>query len=652
MVPSLHKMRPGCGRKTGLMSILFATSLSLTGCGGGGGGDTTTPPQPPTMSAPSISLFAGELGGTRGSADGSLGQGRLNYPRGVAVDADGNVVIADTGNCSVRQLTGSVLSTILGTNAGCISFVADRAVYAQSYDLSTVATDAEGNVYFARGNNLWKKPRGGQATALPIPVVSLAFTVSQGGDIFVKQSSGLNKISPAGVTTLLARFISPNAMAVAADGVLYLAFDTAISKIAPDGTLSTFAGSLSEYGSADGLGTAARFRTIYGLAIDAVGDVYVADANKVRKITPAGLTTTLAGSDNYGAVDGVGANARFDSLWAVAVDKSGNVFAADSRNSAIRRITADGVVTTVAGTLSKTQGSVDGPAAAARFAQPEGIAIDSGGAMYVADSGNYTIRKIAPTGTVSTLAGNPSAPGLQDGVGNAATFSHPAGIAVDTLGNVFVTERFNLLIRKLSNTNEVRTIVDLIVGRRFDPRRLGSVATDRLGNLYAAVIYDQTLAKFPPTGNPIALNCGVVCSTRAVATDSAGNIFVATEGSIRRIAPDGNVVTLAGDPDGMFVDNSQKVGSRDGIGADARFFEPGALTVDSAGNIFVADTGNHTIRKVTPAGVVTTIAGKAGNSGVITGALPGLLNAPKGIAVDVAGNLFVTTENAVVKITQ
>lgn len=366
MVPSLYKMRLGCGRKIGLMSILFATSLSLTGCGGGGGGDTITPPQPPNMSTPSISLFAGELGGTPGNADGSLGQGRLYYPRGVAVDADGNVVIADTGNCSVRQLTGSILSTIVGTNAGCISFVADKAVYAQSYDLSTVATDAGGNIYFLNGVNLWKKPRGGQATALPIQVVSLAFTVSQSGDIFVNQSTGLNKISPAGVTTLLARFISPSAMAVTADGVLYLAFDTAISKMAPDGTLSTFAGSSSEYGSADGLGTAARFRTIDGLAVDAVGNVYVVDANRLRKITPAGLTTTLPGSDTYGAVDGVGANARFYSLSALAVDKSGNVFAADSGNNAIRRITPDGVVTTVAGTLSKTQGSVDGPAAAAR----------------------------------------------------------------------------------------------------------------------------------------------------------------------------------------------------------------------------------------------------------------------------------------------
>jgi hypothetical protein len=173
-----------------LLAATLFTALQLAGCGGGGGGNGDTPP-PPVTPTPSLSLFAGELGGTPGNADGT--PGRLSYPRGVAIDADGNVVIADTANCSVRQLTGSVLSTIAGSNTGCISFVADRAVFAPNYALETVAADAGGNVYFVRDSKIWKKPRGGAAIALPIEVISSSFTVSQGGDIFSTQSNGVYK---------------------------------------------------------------------------------------------------------------------------------------------------------------------------------------------------------------------------------------------------------------------------------------------------------------------------------------------------------------------------------------------------------------------------------------------------------------------------
>ncbi len=660
MITLLSSVRTYRARWAGLASaLLIFTLLGLTGCGGGGGGDNAAPPPPPppVVPTPSLSLFAGELGGVSGNADGT--PGRLSRPRGVTVDADGNVVIADTGNCSVRQLSGSVLTTIVGSNTGCVSFVADQAVLASSFDLDSVAADADGNIYFTRESKLWKKSRGGSPTALPIRVVSSAFAVSQSGDIYANQPDGVYKISPAGATTLLASYPAlagspiPRAMAVGSDGGLYVVIDSAIRKIMPDGTIITFAGSLTASGFEDGIGTAARFNSPYGLAADTAGNVYVADGGRVRKISPSGLTTTLAGSMTSGpAVDGTATNARLGSLWAIAVDKTGNLFVADQGSNAIRRINPDGSVTTVAGSLFTGGGTTDGPTGTARFSQPSGLAIDSAGSMYVADTGNFTVRKISAAGIVSTVAGTPGKPGTEDGIGGAATFAEPVGVATNVQGDVFITESFLLRVRKLSSTNEVKTVVSLVQGGRFDFRRLTSIATDRLGNLYTAILNTPALGKFPPVGEPIAVGCGADCSPRAVATDSVGNIFVATAGSIRRIAPDGTVVNLAGDPSRTGNTNSPLVGFRDGVGADARFYNPNAITVDSAGNVLVADTGNHTVRKVTPAGVVTTIAGKAGISGTTTGALPALLNSPRGIVVDAAGNLYVTTENAIVKITQ
>jgi len=238
--------------------------------------------------------------------------------------------------------------------------------------------------------------------------------------------------------------------AVDASGNVYAASvpTNEVLKITPSGIVSTFAGGGAP-GNMDGTGSAASFNQPIGLAVDAAGNVYVADSgnNEIRKITPAGAVTTLAGNGTAGNADGNGAAASFFSPSGVAIDAAGNVYVADEANNEIRKITSTGAVTTLAG--NGYPGSSDGTAFEATFNAPNGVGVDATGNVYVADSGNREIRKITLAGVVSTLAG-PRALNSNDGIGSSASFSVPAGVAVDAAGNVYVADSGKNEIRKIT----------------------------------------------------------------------------------------------------------------------------------------------------------------------------------------------------------
>jgi streptogramin lyase len=335
------------------------------------------------------------------------------------------------------------------------------------------------------------------------------------------------------------------------------------------------ASSGATHGSAAMMGEVAHFAHPRGVATDSSGNVYVADAGNgtIRKITPAGMVTTLAGTTGaVGSADGKGVAARFSGPSGVATDGNGNVYVADTDNHTIRKITAAGVVTTLAGSAGSL-GSADGIGSEARFYYPYGVATDSNGNLYVADTFNNTIRKVTPEGVVTTLAGTAGQAGKADGVGANARFNRPYGLAIGSDGTVYVADTYYNTIRTITPSGAVATLS----GSR---RREGT---------------SGTVAHFNyPFG---------------VATDSVGNVYIADTNNhaIRKITPAEEITTLAG--------TAGTEGHADGTGADARFREPFGLATDTSGNVYVADTNNHTIRKITSAGVVTTLAGTAGSPG-------------------------------------
>ena len=309
--------------------------------------------------------------------------------------------------------------------------------------------------------------------------------------------------------------------------------------------------------------------------------------------------STLAGSSSAGFADGVGAAASFNFPTLMDVAPDGAVLVADFYNHRIRRVDALGNATTLAG--SATNGNADGMGAAAQMNSPTGVAVDAAGNVYVADYGNHRIRKITPARIVSTLAG--STQGFSDGVGSAAQFSSPHDVAVDAAGNVYVADRDNQRIRKITPDGNVSTLAGLTQG-----------FADGVGS--AARFF-----------NPHGL-----------AWDAAqGRLLIADTYNYRVRAADvitGNVTTLAG---------SATQGVADGPVATAQLRWVTDIAVDSSGNIFLCDSSSHKIRKLSASNVVSTVAGSQFRNNFANG--PGLtlaaFNTPWGVAVNSSGHVFV-----------
>lgn len=301
----------------------------------------------------------------------------------------------------------------------------------------------------------------------------------------------------------VAAFYYPHAIAVdSATGIVYVTDSyTVIRKIAPDGTVSAFSGNPNLHGQRDGPSGVALFNAPEGLATDKTGNLFVTDLgnNDIRKVSGDGTVNSLAGNSTPGAVNGSGAAASFSLPYGVAVDAFGNVFVADSQNNLVRKITAAGMVSTYAGTGQR--GSANGPANSSTFNGPTGIVVDSAGNVYVADANNYLIRKIATSGIVTTVAGT-GKQGFDNGPANSASFFYAGGIAMDHDGNLYVADSGNNLIRRIGTDGMVTAIAG--TGQVGSTNGQGNVATfngpnslalDNAGNIYVTDFLNQTIRK-------------------------------------------------------------------------------------------------------------------------------------------------------------
>jgi len=605
-----------------------------------------------------VTTLAGS--GSAAALDGTGTAASFNAPGDVALDAAGNVYVADSNNNEIRRITsGGVVTTWAGAT---VAGSTDGTGTAASFNFPTgVAVDASGNVYVADSNN-----------------------------------NKIRKVTSAGVVT-------------------------------------TLAGSGS-VGSTDGTGTAASFSFPTAPAVDTAGNVYVADSNnnKIRKVTPAGVVTTFAGSGTSGWTDGEGTAASFSNPAGVAVDTAGNLYVADAGNEEVRKITPAGVVTTLAGSALNGSGSANGSGAEASFSGPGDVAVDVAGNVYVADGGNNEIRRISPGGAVTNLAGS-TASGSTDGAASAARFNNPQGVSVDSAGNVYVADQNNNKIRKIviasSQQKKVPVITWATPANITDGAALSSSQLDATANVPGTFVYtpeagtvlsagtqtltvtftptdtidytlasaSQTLLVSAVTSAPVANSASDVIANRFTATWSAVTgaagyrLNVSTNGSFTTFVSGfqnldvGNVTSanvtglnpnttyyfqiVAYDSAGIGIASGTvtvtttpaisisaplavstlagqalSFGSADGTGSAARFFYPsGLVATASSGNVYVADTDNETIRKVVAAtGVVTTLAGSAGVSGSVNGAgSAALFNKPSGVAVDSAEDVYV-----------
>jgi sugar lactone lactonase YvrE len=658
-----------------------------------------------TMAA--ISIFAGSVAG-EGNVDGRGSSASFFYPTGVAVDRQGNTYIADAGNRTIRKISAVGLVTTFAGNPlldGANDGLGTLSSFSRPVGLTV---DAAGNVYVTdnKDRSIRKISPAGFVTTMigkngsdysldgniaqALIGDPTGVAVDPAGNVYVTDTNNhtIRKISLNGQVTTFAgssgvagstdgrgaeaRFDRPTGIAADAAGNLYVvdSGNTTIRKISSDGMVTVFAGSPHSVGTLDGRGTAAKFFAPICLATDAIGNVYVIDRlpssimdryptskiDNLRKISPDGQVTSLlvsgdlrvsfgiaidkagnilvadqenhiirkvstdglvvsilAGSIlNSGSADGVGIKASFGYLGDITADVAGNVYVIDAENRSLRKINSIGQVTTPVKNLSLKPDEYlyFGFFRYCNFSCK--LAIDVGNNAYVTDNLNHRVLKISSTGLVTTLAGNLGVWGAADGLGTAATFSYPGDIAVDTAGNVYVADG-NQTIRTISPLGLVKTLA-------------GSPGLEGYSDGQGAD------ARFD--------------SINGIAVDAVGNVYLidTRKCTIRKISSTGLVTTLAGKP--------QTTGGYpiivDGLGAEARFQSLTALTIDSSGNLYVVDS--NTIRKINPAGLVTTIVGKDSSQGISLESLLGSRGGITGIAIDANNVLYVSTRKGVLRI--
>jgi uncharacterized protein (TIGR03437 family) len=524
-----------------------------------------------------------------GGDNGPATAARLASPEGIAFDSQGNLYIADTDNCRVRKVTAGTITTIAGNGVCNFGPVNGPATSTPLFLPGSVAVDSSGNVYIAEDYEIRKLLPNGQMTIIAGDGAAL------GNGLAINAAIGYS-----------------DALAVDASGDLFIAdpfFDLVReitgSNIRTVAGVAAGANPSPGFSGDGGPATSAQLFNPIGLAFDSNGLLYIADEDnqRIRRLDQS-LTTisTIAGATHYGGDGGPAASAILDLPESVAMDSNGNIYFADTFNNRIRKITAAGVISTVAGTGACGYSGDNGPAVSATLCHPFGVAINSQNNLFIADSQNFVVREVTGNGLIATIAGTGDYADAGNNVpATSAMFRFPYGLAFDSAGSLYISDYAANRVRKMTLGGNITN---------FAGSSSSSYGGDG-GLATAAAIYEPGL----------------------LATDSAGNLYIADTGNglVRKVSG-GIITTVAGTtsshPSGATA-TSTAIGPPDG------------LAVDSAGNLYISEPALGYIAQVTPSGAITNIAG----NGQFTFAGDGLalsvpLNEPAGIVFDSKGNLI------------
>jgi uncharacterized protein (TIGR03437 family) len=587
-----------------------------------------------------IATIAGTGVAGFGGDGGSALTAQLNFPYGLALDSAGNVYVADLGNQRVRKITpDGFITTVAGTGRRASS--PDGAAPTDTSLLSprNLAVDAAGNLYIAEfeGHRVRKMTPDGKLSTVA-------------GTGVAGWSGDGNRASAAQVNY-------PAGMAFDRAGALYFADsgNNVVRKLYADGTIGTVLGRT----------TATILYAPLSVAVDPAGTLYVGDSTfVVRAYTPAGNWIGYAGTGapSFSGDGGNAASAALTSVNDLATDVYGDLFIADAVR--LRRVDPSGNIATVAGDGYVHSVGDGGPATTAQLHQPSALTLDSAGNLFIADSGTQRVRQVRRDGTIITLAGTGTAAlGAVDGSpASSVALNNPMGVAMDPSGNVLVADTYNHRVLLVSTARAVRTLAGTgtsgdspegtspLVAQLRGPR---AVCADRYGNVYLVDTSNHRVLRLPPgagalqtaagngskgsAGDEGAARLAQLNAPSACATDSAGNLFIADTANhaIRKVNPAGVISTVAGT-------GVAGTSWEESVATAARLDSPRGVVVDDMGDIFIADTGNHRIRQVTPDGLMHTIAGTgaAGFAGDGASAADALLNGPQGLFLDGAGDLY------------
>jgi sugar lactone lactonase YvrE len=485
------------------------------------------------------------------SGDGGLAtNATLHGPHGVAVDGAGNLYIADLLNSRIRKVnTDGTISTVAGYGHDGYSGDGGPATSAQMKYASRVAADSAGNIYIADMQN------------------DRVRKVSPDGVIVTVAGGGQEGDSSDGGPATKAQ-LSVMSVAVDRSGNLYIGAPNnfIVRKVLPDGTITTVAANYRGNGYlGDGeQATSAHLTDPWGVAVDRVGNLYITEAanHQVRKVSPDGIITRVAGNgaSGHSGDGGPATAAQLNSPFDVALDTAGNLFIA-TRDS-VRRVDANGTITTVAGTGERGYSGDGGPATKARLNLAGGVVVDGDGNLYIADVENHRVRKVSLDGIITTAAGT-GEPGYS-GDGKPAVNARlqgPSAVTLDKAGNLYIADEQNVRVRKVS---------------------VGGIITTVAGNGEEGYTQDGERA-----------TTAMLRSPQSVAVDNAGNLYIVLSHRVRKVSPRGILTDVAGDgSDGYSGDG--------GPAEDARLNEPSGVAVDGVGNIYVADTKNSRVRRLSP----------------------------------------------------